>query len=401
MVSHGAKTGKFGIPAERVVELLKDISQKIVGLHVHVGTMMDNLATFETTMNQLHWLVDEIHARTPHRVERLNLGGGLGIQFVPGQSFPSIEALAERLAARKRSGIRYFVEPGQSLVGDTMGLLTRVVSLKRMRGRRWAIVDVGSDQLMKITTVSWYHQILDQDHRALPMQGPDSVGGPLCFAGDTILPSTNLDGVQEGDLLFLQHAGAYLEAIANRFNGRRGVSLAVLDHSGIHRATTREDPFFSPPMQTYDWTESTAGHGPAKEFSKEEIAALRSRYFREYARDEHYEITRMSQVDERSFTFEVEPRCRVDFISVPLAMRIAADAVIIAVLATMGKQIKDVDVWGSKGTFSYREPIHPGKRIAGKVSLSPLADLINTKHRIIATASLDGERFSMTSEVVV
>jgi diaminopimelate decarboxylase len=403
MVSHGTKTGKFGIPAERIVELLAGVSLPVVGLHVHVGTMMDNLAAFENMLELLHRLVDEIHLRTAHRVTRLNLGGGLGIQFVPGQSFPDINSLADRLKPRQRDGIRYFVEPGQSLVGDAIGLVTRVVSLKRMRGKRWAIIDVGSDQLIKITTVSWYHQILDQRHKPLPFEGPDSVGGPLCFAGDTILPSTNLEGVQEGDVLFLQHAGAYLEAVANRFNGRRSVGTAVLEQGKIHRATTSEDPFFCPPLQTYDWTESepNAVPGALNDFGVEEINALRSRYFGDHAKNDHYEITRFCRMNDRSFTFEFEPRCSVDFISVPFAMRITADAVIIAVLAAMGKQFKDVDVWGSKGTFSYREPIRPGKRVAGTISLSPLAEAFNAKHRVIVTATLDGARFSMTSEVVV
>ena len=414
MVSHGSKTGKFGIPAERLVELLKQVSLPITGLHVHVGTMMDNLATFETVLAFLHRLMDDIQTRTAHRIQAVNLGGGLGIHFVPGQSFPTIAALAARLGALKRSGVSYYVEPGQSLVGDTMGLLTRVVGLKTMRGRRWAILDVGSDQLMKITTVGWYHQILDQRHQPLPFEGPDAIGGPLCFAGDTILPSTRLDGIQEGEVLFLQHAGAYLEAIANRFNGRRSAGLVVLDEAGSHRATKPEDPFFSPPVQTYDWGEArseavrpddvTSGSeraGDAREFTSVEIAALRSSYFGEHARDDAYEILRFSQLDRRSFAFDVMTRCGVDFVSVPFAMRITADAVIIAVLSAMGKRIKDVSVWGSKGTFQYREPIQSGKRIGGTVTLSPLAAATAGKHKVVAVATLDGERFSMSSEVVV
>jgi diaminopimelate decarboxylase len=401
MVNHGSKTGKFGIPAERIVEVLKGCVLPVVGLHVHVGTMMDNLTTFENVIGVLHRLMDDIHAQTEHRIAVLNLGGGLGIRFVPGQSFPSVDWFADHLASLKRQGVAYCVEPGQSLVGDTMGLLTRVVAIKEMRGRRWAILDVGSDQLMKITTLSWRHQLLDQRHAPLPLEGPDSVGGPLCFAGDTILPSTRLDGVREGEVLFLQHAGAYLEAVANRFNGRRSAGLVVLDQEGIHRATRPEEPFFSPPWQTYDWNESNAARSDSKEFGVEEIEALRSRYFSEHAEGDRYEILSFSRSNAGCFTFEAFPRCGVDFISVPLAMRIAADAVIIAVIAAMGKRVKDVSVWGSKGTFQYREPIQPGKRISGTVSLSPLAATIATKQRMVATVTLDGERFWMSSEVVV
>ena len=401
MVHHGASTSKFGIPAEDVIDLLQGISLPVTGLHVHVGTMMDNLKSFEATLRLLHQLVDEIHRLTTHRITSLNLGGGLGICFLPGQHFPSITALAAHLAPLLRSNLEYFVEPGQSLVGDTMGLLMRVTALKQMRGRRWAIIDVGSDQLMKITTVSWYHQIRDQRGRPLPTDGPDAVGGPLCFAGDTILPSTSLDGVLEGEVLLLLHAGAYLEAIANRFNGRRSVSLIVVDDSTTHRATHPEDPFFSPPLQTYDWSEA-APEWPTQEIlTPNEVRALRSQYFSDHAKNDRCEFHSFVRTGEFSFVCEADITASAGFVSVPFAQQIAADAVIIAVLRAMGKTIKDVSVWGTKGTFQYREPMLPNRRIRGTITLSPLASVIGGKLRMLCSVTLDGDRFSMTAEIIV
>jgi diaminopimelate decarboxylase len=299
----------------------------------------------------------------------------------------------------KRGDLDYFAEPGQSLVGNTMGLLMRVVALKRMRGRRWAIVDVGSDQLMKITTVSWHHQVLDQRGTALPTNGPDAVGGPLCFAGDTILPATDLGAVNEGEVMFLQHAGAYLEAIANRFNGRRSVGMVVLDGKGAHPVTRPEDPFFSPPLQTYDWGE-WPGASSAVEFTTAEIAALRSNYFQDHAQEDRYTLLSFARTGDNTFTFTAQPEASVDFISVPFAVRIAADALIIAVMRGMGKTLKDVSVWGSKGSYQYREPMTPGRALRGAITLSPLAQL-GAAQRMLVTASLDEGRFTMTSEVVV
>jgi len=400
LVHHGASTSKFGIPAEQIVDLLAECGLPVDGLHVHVGTMMDNLATFENTLHLMHRLADDIADRTGRGLRMLNLGGGLGIGFLPGQIFPGIDALSARLTPLKRDEMAYFVEPGQSLVGDTMGLLMRVVALKEMRGRRWAIVDVGSDQLIKITTVSWHHQIIDQRGVSLPASGPDAVGGPLCFAGDTILPATCLAGVREGEVLFLQHAGAYLEAIANRFNGRRSVRLVVIDGHGCHAAVHPEDPFLSAPWQTYDWGEWPGNGAGVVDLSDEEISALRSNYFEEHAGEDRYRLTTFRQTGENTFTFEVLPEAAVGFISVPFAIRIAADAIIIAVLRGLGKAIKDVSVWGTKGSFRYGEPMTPGRKLSGQIHLSPIAYMGGSR-RLVATASLDGGRFSMTSEVVV
>lgn len=400
MVHHGASTSKFGIPAESVSALLTKIKLPVTGLHVHVGTMMDNLQTFENSLAILHKLVDTILATSAHVISKLNLGGGLGIGFLPGQSFPSIASLAEHLEPLKRPNITYFAEPGQSLVGDAMGLLTKVVALKHMRGRRWAIIDVGSDQLMKITTVSWHHQILNQRGKALAVEGPDAVGGPLCFAGDTILPATDLSEVVEGEVLFIQHAGAYLEAIANRFNGRRSVGMVVISDEGEQQITRAEDPFFSPPIQTYDWSETSPKYTVPKALAATELVALRSNYFLEHALNDDYDILEMNQISDSVFSFHVNLRASVDFVSVPYAMRIAADAAIIAVLKYVGKEIKDVSVWSSKGTYQYREPIKPANHIAGTIHFSPKASAI-AGSKLISAINLDGNRFSMVSEIII
>lgn len=400
LVHHGSSTSKFGIPAEIIIELLKEIALPITGLHIHVGTMMDNLSSFENMLKLMHMLVDDIHAQTNHRINLINLGGGLGISFLPSQKFPDIETLADQLTPLKRKGISYYVEPGQSLVGNTMGLLMKVVALKEMRNRKWAIVDVGSDQLMKITTVSWHHQILDERNHPLKIEGPDAVGGPLCFAGDTLLPATNLQHVKEGEVLFLQHAGAYLEAIANRFNGRRSVSLVILNEQGHHRLTTPEDPFFSPPLQTYNWSTLSSLWPLSKPLSTDQINALHSKYFNEDVYNDQYKIISFTQTGNLTFAFEVDTQASVNFISVPFAMRIAADAIIIAALKVNGKVIKDVSVWGNKGSFLYKEPIQPGGCIKGSVALSNTAPVVGAK-RMIATASMDDYKFTMTSEIVL
>jgi hypothetical protein len=96
----------------------------------------------------------------------------------------------------------------------------------------------------------------------------------------------------------------------------------------------------------------------------------------------------------------VNLRASVDFVSVPYAMRIAADAAIIAVLKYVGKEIKDVSVWSSKGTYQYREPIKPANHITGTIHFSPKASAI-AGSKLISAINLDGNRFSMVSEIII
>jgi hypothetical protein len=79
---------------------------------------------------------------------------------------------------------------------------------------------------------------------SLPIERPDAVGVPHCFAGDVFVPSANLGGVQRGDPLFIQHAGAYCFAVANHLNGKLGPSHMTVDNEVVvRRSYAAEDGF--------------------------------------------------------------------------------------------------------------------------------------------------------------
>ena len=244
--AHGDPRSQFGIPSEDLLPILKSTQLPIRGLHVHVGTMMDNLAAFTECLEFLHALVDSVRASTHHDPRTINLGGGLGLPHDRTQIHPSIEAFAQELRGRLRPELTYELEPGNSLVGDSFALLTRIVAIKHARGRTWGICDVGTDQLVKHTVAGWRHEIVDADHQPLACSGPDSLAGPLCFAGDLLLPATDLNGARAGDPLLVRQTGAYCEAIASRFNGRLGPATVLVENGRVVGiAQAREDAFFA------------------------------------------------------------------------------------------------------------------------------------------------------------
>lgn len=347
--AHGGDDSAFGIPSEILPELLEGFPLPVSGLHMHVGTQMDNLEAFEAAIDFLHRMSDLLEQRTAHRIATLNLGGGLGIPFLEGQSFPSIDALAEALRPVRREGVVYEVEPGNSLVGNAVALMARVVAVKTVRGRRWGILDVGTDQLVKFTIARWEHQIDDAEHRPLPGDGPDALAGPLCFAGDVLLPATRLDGVERGDPVLVRHTGAYCEAVSSRFNGRRGPAHIMIEADGSIRVVRRaEDPFFQPGVQAHVPTASGTGTERHDRVRPGTVEALHSPYMREDAASESYTILEARREGERAYRFEVEPRTAVDFVGMPLALRIAGDASIIAVGHVLGWRNKAGPVWANR-----------------------------------------------------
>jgi len=404
--SHASARSQFGIPSEELVDFLAGYSLPVSGLHTHVGTQMDNVGAFTASIRFLHRLADILAEETPHRIDTVNLGGGLGIPFLAGQAFPSIEELTAALRPYLRRKMRYEVEPGNSLVGEAVGLLARVVATKEARGRRWAVIDVGTDQMEKFTISRWEHQIVDADGQPLDREGPDGLCGPLCFAGDVFLPATRLAGIAKGDPLLVQHAGAYCEAVSSRFNGRRAPAHVVVDGDGRAELVRRsEDLFFEPSHQTL----LPAGLAQPETFEGgetldlERVAALQSEYMYELANHDRYTITEARRTGERSFLFRVQPAAAVSFVAMPLALRILGDTSIAAVGLLLGWERKDRPIWATRLSMTCGEMIPISGELLCAMVIGPLRP--SRSPGIAATAlvhySLGRGEFSGVSRVVI
>lgn len=351
--AHGDPRSQFGVPSEELVAVLAATALPVTGLHVHVGTMMDNLAAFTDGLAFLHALADGVAEQTAHRPTTINLGGGLGLPHDRSQAHPTIEALGAALRGQLREGFAYEVEPGNSLVGDSFALLTRVVARKRARGRTWGICDVGTDQLVKHTVAGWRHEIVDAAHRQLPASGPDALAGPLCFAGDVLLPQTTLGDVAAGDVLLIRHTGAYCEAIASRFNGRLGPATAVVDGGAVaFVARHREDPFFAAEGTAMRPIDATPQPQWAMDVPPARVAALHSPYMRLQAKDDGYEFVGARRIGPSTYEFDVAIAAPCGFLGMPLAVRIVGDAAITAIGLELGWEHKRGAVLASRLTLS-------------------------------------------------
>lgn len=394
VTAHGSSTAKFGIASESLVSLLQAVKIPVCGLHVHVGTQMDNTQSFVTITHFLHSLLDQIHAETTHQIHILDLGGGLGIDFVNRDRYPKISDLTTAIAPLFRPEITYLMEPGQSLVGNTMGVLTKVVASKEIRGKRWAIADVGSDQLIKITLLNWHHQILKADHQPLDTAGPDAVGGPLCFSGDVLLPTTDLTGVRTGDYLFIQHCGAYCYAVSNRFNGRTYAGMIKLTPNNEWVVcNSPESEFLSSVYATYRWQQDSVTWPMPKMIDLETANRLNSDYLQHQSAHDHYDIVAMQKLSENQFEFEFQVSSEVSFVSMPFGLRLIADATIASVLHAVGKEHKDISVWGDELILHCAQQIRSNRTLNCRISLSPM--VAEERRRIgLAEFSLDHGKFS-------
>jgi len=230
MTAHGRSSSQFGSAREAILALPPSELRRIDGLHTHIGSRVKTLKLFTDALNNLHELVEAIFRLSGHRISVLNIGGGLKLAMNDDDVCPTINEYAFSIKRIFRKNIRYIIEPGNALVGNTMGLLSSVKAIKnRPNGSRFAIIDVGSNQLIKYTLSGISPTVLTKEGKTIPAKGEDAVAGPLCFAGDVILAETCLKDLQPGDPLFIQHCGAYCMALSHQFNGRFRPAVLTID----------------------------------------------------------------------------------------------------------------------------------------------------------------------------
>lgn len=378
LTSHAKKTGKFGVASDEVVETAAALRHiALDGLHAHVGTQMDHAQPFVDLAHHLAGLADAIERRTGRLPRILDLGGGLGIPFTHDDRFPSIAALKSALAPELDARFEHWLEPGHALVGNAVALLGSVSSVKNVRGKRWAIADIGTDQLAKITLLDWRHQVRGPDGRPLPMTGADALGGPLCFSGDTLLPTTDTRDLTEGDPILVEHTGAYCASLANTFNGRRAGGTVVLRDDGAFVRTSAAAATLDEPLAaTHAWGLSISRE-PADPATAavdgERVARLSSRVLREDLCHERFRHVGAVQVGPRAWEFEFDVSSPVGFVSMPLAIRISGDAAIVAALLDAGEDVKAYPVWGTELALAMPRQIPTNAPVIVRIELSAAA----------------------------
>jgi diaminopimelate decarboxylase len=209
----------FGIDQERVADLLRSVARwdwvSHVGVHVYAGTQV-----LEARYVAEH--VDSVGAMVVqwacHRVAALLLGPGLGVSPVPHQQSLDLEIVQAAFERLRRAlgvaGIELRVESGRFLVASSGHYLASVVDVKTSRGRRFVILDGGTNHHVGAQGAGRF--IRSNPRMGILREGPvrewivADVVGPLCTPSDRIGEGVEVPAdVRPGDLLAVANAGAY------------------------------------------------------------------------------------------------------------------------------------------------------------------------------------------------
>ena len=228
-VTTGLYENKFGISQhefEKLIDILKKSENiQFYGLHFHIGSQI-------TRVNEVFALecqrVNEIVAyfeRQGLKVDNINLGGGLGVDYDDPDENPIadfetwFQTISENIS--KRDDQTVHVEPGRSLVAQCATLISRVLFVKSGETKNFLIMDAGMNDLIRPALYGAYHKIenLSAAQRTFfPTHQAYDIVGPVCESSDVWGAGRLLPLSVRGDIMAIRSTGAYGQVMASRYN---------------------------------------------------------------------------------------------------------------------------------------------------------------------------------------
>jgi diaminopimelate decarboxylase len=237
-ITTGSLENKFGVSFEEAARLYARASNmagvKMLGLAVHIGSQITELSELEAAFTRMGELTRALRAEG-HEVERLDLGGGLGIPYEMPVEFnhgPDLihayAAMVERVVAGLDVELGF--EPGRIIVGNAGLLLTRVLYLNPRPTKEFLVVDAAMNDLVRPAMYEAYHEIWPVKEAAAntPVAAYDVVG-PICESGDTFTSARQMSRTAPGDLIAFMTSGAYGAAMSSTYNQRQLIPEVLVD----------------------------------------------------------------------------------------------------------------------------------------------------------------------------
>ncbi len=225
-ITTGLAENKFGIAMRDMLSVIDEASKlenvKFVGLHFHIGSQILDMSDFEALCNRVNELQSILESHRI-RVEHINVGGGLGVDYehpnrLPIPDFKAyFDTYAKKLKLRPDQTLHF--ELGRAVVAQCGSLITRTLYIKEGATKKFAIVDAGFTDLIRPALYQAYHKI--ENISSEDQKEAYDVVGPICESTDVFAKQIDLNKTRRGDLLAIRSAGAYGEIMASQYNCRK------------------------------------------------------------------------------------------------------------------------------------------------------------------------------------
>jgi diaminopimelate decarboxylase len=224
----------FGIDAERVPTVLQSLRAmplQFVGLHIFSGSQNLQATSIIEAQRAALLLAIELAPHAPSPLLEVNLGGGLGIPYFPGEQALGLQPIAthlQSLSAEARQALpqtQLTLELGRYIVGEAGLYVCQVIDRKLSRGQVFVVTDGGLHH--HLAASGNFGQVIRKNYPVLvgnrvtgSQREVATVVGPLCTPLDILADRMEMARAEEGDLIAVLQSGAYgFTASPTRFLG--------------------------------------------------------------------------------------------------------------------------------------------------------------------------------------
>ncbi len=225
-ITTGLNENKFGINMSElgkvtaIVGELKNIL--LIGIHFHIGSQITDMTSFQGLCVRINELQEYFESKGI-RLNHINVGGGLGINYQHPNHFPIPEFEAYFKIFREhlelREGQILHFELGRSIVAQCGSLISKVLYVKEGTTKKFVILDAGFTELIRPALYQAYHRI--ENLTSNLKEDLYDVVGPVCESSDVFVKDYMMNQTKRGDLIALRSAGAYGEIMASQYNLRK------------------------------------------------------------------------------------------------------------------------------------------------------------------------------------
>ena len=258
-ISTGKAENKFGVglgEARRwFAEAGTHPAVRLDGLHMHIGSQILSLQPLRLALQRLGAFWREL-LMAGHRIETIDVGGGLGVAYRQGQertlrATDYVEAIRHALAGFEG---RLLLEPGRWLVAEAGVLVARVLRVKHGEQRDFLVLDAAMNDLLRPSLYDAWHDIVPLHDGPRPPHRYDVVG-PVCETGDTFAHDRELPRCEAGDLVAIAGTGAYGASMASTYNSRPLAAEVMLDRGRFAVVRRRQsfDEMIAGEQPATDW----------------------------------------------------------------------------------------------------------------------------------------------------
>ncbi len=225
-ITTGLNENKFGINMSELESVIGQFdglkNVKLIGLHFHIGSQITDMTSFQALCIRVNE-IQELFIAQQIKIEHINVGGGLGINYEHPNHFPTpdfesyFKVFKNHLTLQANQTLHF--ELGRAVVGQCGTLISKVLYVKEGTSKKFAILDAGFTDLIRPALYQAYHRI--ENLTSTGAEQVYDVVGPICESSDTFVKDYSMNATQRGDLIALRSAGAYGEIMASQYNLRK------------------------------------------------------------------------------------------------------------------------------------------------------------------------------------